>query len=394
MDSPSSISKMWLSIRNRRPKKPTDTDLLKVLYISWNIKKSATKFKISAGQIDREFNCEEFKKNRQHFWQITTCRMIWTKNVIMYHCAAGVITDQIRFQLQGSCADPKLSINRSNGYKQRRFLHFVRDAVYAVAYALRDMQVDICGEGYTGICEQMRPVDERMFSRYLAKVSFKGGWRKRDQLAARKVLPHPQLVLSVRDARRAVSDEAGNRFGFANEVDGPPRYSILNYQRRGNASYQWVVVGNYTRKQSNLSSFWRWSVTRRKSREACVLCACVRICVHAGPMASRRARKSGASTGSGGYEVPRRADQRIPYFLLRPALRSRSHSSPSEGRSVLLEVPELRALRVQGGRAEVRRVRMGYQADQQRHRLRDNPRTIHRPLESMGHRGDGDRRIR
>ncbi|XP_076662884.1 metabotropic glutamate receptor 6 isoform X2 [Andrena cerasifolii] len=116
--------------------------------------------------------------------------------------------------LRDSCADPKLSINRSNGYKQRRFLHFVRDAVYAVAYALRDMQVDICGEGYTGICEQMRPVDERMFSRYLAKVSFK--------------------------------DEAGNRFGFANEVDGPPRYSILNYQRRGNVSYQWVVVGNYT----------------------------------------------------------------------------------------------------------------------------------------------------
>lgn len=97
-----------------------------------------------------------------------------------------VIADQIRFQLRGSCADPKLRINRSNGYKQRRFLHFVRDAVYAVAYALRDMQVDICGEGYSGLCEQMRPVDERMFSRYLAKVSFKGGWRTRGRLAARK----------------------------------------------------------------------------------------------------------------------------------------------------------------------------------------------------------------
>ncbi|XP_017764397.1 PREDICTED: metabotropic glutamate receptor 6-like [Eufriesea mexicana] len=112
------------------------------------------------------------------------------------------------------CRDPKLKIERNNGYKQRRFLHFVRDAVYAVAYALHDMQRDLCGQGNAGLCEAMLPLDEDAFVRYLAEVSFK--------------------------------DEAGNGFGFVDSVDGPPRYSILNYQRTGNGSYHWAVVGNYT----------------------------------------------------------------------------------------------------------------------------------------------------
>ncbi|XP_076239392.1 metabotropic glutamate receptor 4 [Calliopsis andreniformis] len=117
-------------------------------------------------------------------------------------------------QLHDSCANSSLRIERKNGYRQRRFLHFVRDAVYAVAYALHDMQIDICGKNHSGICDRMRPVNETIFSKYLAKVSFK--------------------------------DEAGSRFGFVNAVDGPPRYSILNYQRTANDSYHWVIIGNYT----------------------------------------------------------------------------------------------------------------------------------------------------
>lgn len=44
------------------------------------------------------------------------------------------------------------------------------------------------------------------------------------------------------------ADEAGNKFRFMNGVDGPPRYSILNYQRDADGSYRWRVVGNYTRE--------------------------------------------------------------------------------------------------------------------------------------------------
>nr|XP_012154122.1 PREDICTED: metabotropic glutamate receptor-like isoform X3 [Megachile rotundata] len=72
------------------------------------------------------------------------------------------------------CDDPRLKIQRSNGYKQHRSLHFVRDAVYAAAYALHELHRDVCGEGYRGVCEEMLPLNERAFSRYLAKVSFKG----------------------------------------------------------------------------------------------------------------------------------------------------------------------------------------------------------------------------
>ncbi|KOC68808.1 Metabotropic glutamate receptor [Habropoda laboriosa] len=118
-----------------------------------------------------------------------------------------------------SCEDPRLRVEKKNGYKQRRFLHFVRDAVYAVAHALHNLQTDLCGKGEVGVCEAMLRLlnEEEAFSRYLAEVSFK--------------------------------DEAGNGFRFVNGVDGPPRYSILNYQRTANGSYHWVVVGSYTQNE-------------------------------------------------------------------------------------------------------------------------------------------------
>ncbi|XP_034186753.2 metabotropic glutamate receptor 6 isoform X3 [Osmia lignaria lignaria] len=138
------------------------------------------------------------------------------------------------------CEDPRLKIDRSTGYKQRRFLHFVRDAVYAAAYALHDMHKDSCGESFPGVCEEMLPINERLFSRYLAQVSFKGT----QTLVGSKEVPKRNLL---------TSDEAGNGFGFVDEVDGPPRYSILNYQRKGNGSYHWVVVGNYTQNEEGQS---------------------------------------------------------------------------------------------------------------------------------------------
>ncbi|XP_033223425.1 metabotropic glutamate receptor 8-like [Belonocnema kinseyi] len=104
------------------------------------------------------------------------------------------------------------------GYKQQRFLHFVRDAVYSVAYALHDLQVEKCGSGFNGLCPDMMHIDGETLSEYLSKVSFK--------------------------------DEAGNNFRFLNNVDGPPRYSILNYQKDVDGSHRWYVVGNYTQNDN------------------------------------------------------------------------------------------------------------------------------------------------
>jgi hypothetical protein len=45
----------------------------------------------------------------------------------------------------------------------------------------------------------------------------------------------------------SIPDEGGKPFKFINRRDGPPRYSILNFQRDSNGHrYHWKVVGNYT----------------------------------------------------------------------------------------------------------------------------------------------------
>ncbi|KAF7380130.1 hypothetical protein HZH66_014485 [Vespula vulgaris] len=113
-----------------------------------------------------------------------------------------------------SCLNESLTLNISMGYKQQKFLHFVRDAIYSMAHALHDMQKEKCGEGYNGICSEMKHIDGIDLTKYLQNVSFK--------------------------------DDAGNKFRFVDVADGPPRYSILNYQRNKDGAYRWIVIGNYT----------------------------------------------------------------------------------------------------------------------------------------------------
>ncbi|XP_015175379.1 PREDICTED: metabotropic glutamate receptor-like [Polistes dominula] len=123
-----------------------------------------------------------------------------------------------------SCRDINLKINRSTGYKQQKFLHFVRDAIYSVAYALHDMQQEKCGTNYSGICLEMKHIDGIDLTRYIQNVSFK--------------------------------DDAGNKFRFMDGTDGPPRYSILNYQKNDDGAYRWVVIGNYTEDDDRTPSLY------------------------------------------------------------------------------------------------------------------------------------------
>lgn len=52
-------------------------------------------------------------------------------------------------------------------------MQFVIDAVYAMAYALHSMHIDLC-PGSMGICDKMDPVDGRMLLSYIRAVSFNG----------------------------------------------------------------------------------------------------------------------------------------------------------------------------------------------------------------------------
>ncbi|KAG8179568.1 hypothetical protein JTE90_016136 [Oedothorax gibbosus] len=107
--------------------------------------------------------------------------------------------------------DPKIS--ESNGYRQMPALHFVRDSVYAFAHALHNVHRSLCA-GEEGICERMRHMDGLMLKEALGKVHFK--------------------------------DESEKTFRFLPSGDAPPRYSIINFQKKSDSDeYFWRPVGTY-----------------------------------------------------------------------------------------------------------------------------------------------------
>lgn len=58
-------------------------------------------------------------------------------------------------------------------FRQYSCLHFVRDAVYAVATALQNMYRNKCPR-QTGLCENMKHVKNSEMIKYLANVTFNG----------------------------------------------------------------------------------------------------------------------------------------------------------------------------------------------------------------------------
>ncbi|KAI1309456.1 Metabotropic glutamate receptor 4 [Halotydeus destructor] len=109
------------------------------------------------------------------------------------------------------CADHR-QLSETNGFRQQPTLHFVRDAAYAFAYALHDMHKDKCA-GIPGLCAEMKQIDGSELKMYIEKVTFK--------------------------------DENSKTFRFLPSGDAPPRYSIINFQRLPNDTFQWRTVGTY-----------------------------------------------------------------------------------------------------------------------------------------------------
>jgi metabotropic X receptor len=62
----------------------------------------------------------------------------------------------------------------NNGYEREGQLQFVSDAVLAFAYALSNMQKDLCEDGYRGVCPRMRNSDGSELLNYLRQVQFRG----------------------------------------------------------------------------------------------------------------------------------------------------------------------------------------------------------------------------
>ncbi|XP_045024891.1 metabotropic glutamate receptor 3 isoform X3 [Daphnia magna] len=108
-----------------------------------------------------------------------------------------------------------------------KFLQFIRDAVYAYAHALHNQWQAEC-EGHPGVCEKMRNADGSVLKFYLEGASF--------------------------------TDQNKRVFKFYHGGDGPPRYSILNFQKHDDDSYIWKEIGSFFRILLTLAVafiFWR-----------------------------------------------------------------------------------------------------------------------------------------
>ncbi|KAK2726593.1 hypothetical protein QYM36_007438 [Artemia franciscana] len=95
---------------------------------------------------------------------------------------------------------------------QVSFLHFVRDAAYVFAFALDSMHKDFC-HGKPGLCEAMSHIDGIVLKNYIDNVSF--------------------------------TDESHWQFRFRDGGDGPPRYTVMNFQKDESDRYFWREIGTY-----------------------------------------------------------------------------------------------------------------------------------------------------
>ncbi|XP_059490999.1 metabotropic glutamate receptor 2-like [Neocloeon triangulifer] len=119
------------------------------------------------------------------------------------------------FKCNASTCDPnpEKGLTHLVNYRQQNYLHFIRDAVYAVAHALHKLHQELC-EGKPGICPEMTHLNEEGFLNALKNITF--------------------------------MDEGGQPFRFMDGRDGPPRYSILSYAYEGPTNHMWKVVGNFS----------------------------------------------------------------------------------------------------------------------------------------------------
>ncbi|CAG0918157.1 unnamed protein product [Notodromas monacha] len=99
-------------------------------------------------------------------------------------------------------------------------LQFVSDAVFAFAYAFRDLHRDLCGKT-RGLCAKMMPVEGQMLLPYLRNVSFTG--------------------------------LSGDQFQFDSNGDGPARYAILHYKQIAPGHWEWIEVGKYENQVLHLN---------------------------------------------------------------------------------------------------------------------------------------------
>ncbi|XP_054719019.1 metabotropic glutamate receptor 3-like [Uloborus diversus] len=108
------------------------------------------------------------------------------------------------------CSEQKISEVSGDKQTFSEALHFVRDSAYAFAHALSNIHKTKC-KNTPGLCDAMKTLDGSELKEALGKVHF--------------------------------TDVAGWTFRFLPSGDAPPRYSIINFQKRPSGEYEWRGVG-------------------------------------------------------------------------------------------------------------------------------------------------------
>ncbi|XP_061772780.1 metabotropic glutamate receptor 3 isoform X1 [Nerophis ophidion] len=125
--------------------------------------------------------------------------------------------------------DRNLSIGERNFEPESKIM-FVVNAVYAMAFALHNMQRNLCFNT-TGLCDSMKALDgRRLYRDFILNVSF----------------PAP---FSAAGSETAVK--------FDSQGDGIGRYNVFSYQRSGDR-YGYVPVGEWAESLSLNGALIRW----------------------------------------------------------------------------------------------------------------------------------------
>ncbi|XP_034733779.1 metabotropic glutamate receptor 6-like [Etheostoma cragini] len=136
--------------------------------------------RVSIEGFDQYFMSRSLENNRRNIW----FNEFWEDDFRCKLTRPGIKMDPDKKKCTG-----EERIGRDSSYEQEGKVQFVIDAVYAVAYALHNMHLDLC-PGSSGVCSNMDPVEGRLLLDYIRAVKFNGKLFCRLFVAFKVLLKH------------------------------------------------------------------------------------------------------------------------------------------------------------------------------------------------------------
>ncbi|XP_039656405.1 metabotropic glutamate receptor 8-like [Perca fluviatilis] len=173
--------------------------------------------RVSIEGFDQYFVSRSLENNRRNIW----FNEFWEDDFRCKLTRPGIKLDPDKKKCTG-----EERIGRDSSYEQEGKVQFVIDAVYAVAYALHNMHLDLC-PGSSGVCSNMDPVEGRLLLDYIRAVKFNGS--------------------------------AGTSVLFNENGDAPGRYDIFQFQMTNHSLPGYHVIGQWTNNLKLNLDEMQWS---------------------------------------------------------------------------------------------------------------------------------------